>query len=357
MSWYYAENNERRGPIEDDAFQALVAAGTIQPDTLVWREGLASWVPYREAASGAAGPSEPRPAVAGARACSHCGKLFPADEMIELAGRSICAGCKPLVVQHMIEGTGSGAGGEPFDPVQFLADLRARGGYRIEVGSVLSRAWATVTGNFWPCVGITLLAYFIMAVSQQIPCIGLLSPFLVTGPILGGLYLYFLKQVRRQPADVGDAFSGFNKPHFGRLALTGTVATLIVLALMLVLIGPGVALNWSALQSKSNEPPIGLIVWCLVAFVPIMYLAFCWLLSYALVIDKGLEFWPAMELSRQVVNMNLGGWFVMLLVNGLLIILAIIALCVGVLVVMPVSVCSLMVIYEDIFSSRSGPTA
>ena len=29
MSWYYAENNERRGPLDEADFQALVTAGTI----------------------------------------------------------------------------------------------------------------------------------------------------------------------------------------------------------------------------------------------------------------------------------------------------------------------------------------
>jgi hypothetical protein len=365
MSWYYADNNERRGPIEDAAFQSLVAAGTIKPETLVWREGMPEWTAYGKVAAaapaavaaaafpaGAAGA----PVDSSARACSQCGKLFPADEMIFLAGRSICASCKPLVVQHMIEGTDTG-GGAPFDSAQFLADLRARGGYEIPIGNVLSRAWATVTGNFWPCVGVTLLAYFVMVVSQQIPCVGILAPFLVTGPIFGGLYLYFLKQLRGQEASVGDAFSGFNKPHFGRLALTGTVQTLIVGVVMAVLIGPAVALNWSALQSRSDAPPYGFIAWCLVAAVPIFYLTISWMFSYALVIDKRMEFWPAMELSRKVVNMNLWGWVLMLLVYMLLSIAGMIALCVGVFVVLPVTLCGLMVIYEDIFSQRSTPTA
>ena len=354
MSWYYAENNERRGPIEDDAFQALVAAGTVRPETLVWRDGLTEWVPYSQAAGAAAAV----PTDSSARACSHCGRLFPADEMIVLSGRSICAGCKPLVVQQMIEGTGSGGGGGgsgPIDPEQFLADLRARGGYQISVGSVLSRAWATVGANFWPCVGVTLLVYLAMMVSQQIPCIGFFASFVVTGPLFGGLYLYFLKQLRGQPAVVGDAFSGFNKPHFGRLALTSTVVTLITIAVMAVLIGPGVALNWSAIQAKSSTPPVGFIVWCLVAVLPLMYLSVAWMFSYALVIDRGLEFWPAMQLSRKVVNMNLGGWFLFILVLGLISMAGVLALCVGIFVVLPVSMCSLMVIYEDIFSPRSTP--
>ena len=110
MSWYYSENNERRGPLEDAAFHALVSAGTIRPDTLVWREGMAEWSPYASVASGGAEPVKMAPAVsagtvgAGARACSQCGRLFPADEMISYEGSSICAECKPLFFQKVKEG-------------------------------------------------------------------------------------------------------------------------------------------------------------------------------------------------------------------------------------------------------------
>ena len=48
MSWYHAENNERRGPIDETSFNSLVSAGTIGPATLVWREGMPAWVPYAE---------------------------------------------------------------------------------------------------------------------------------------------------------------------------------------------------------------------------------------------------------------------------------------------------------------------
>lgn len=105
MSWYYAESNERRGPVDDAAFQSLVAAGTITPETLVWSEGMAEWTPY-----GALGANTPRPAVPAAAAgspaqvCRECGGLFPADEMISYEGRFVCAGCKPLFFQKIREG-------------------------------------------------------------------------------------------------------------------------------------------------------------------------------------------------------------------------------------------------------------
>ena len=120
MSWYYAENNERRGPIEDAAFQSLVASGTIKPDTLVWREGLSDWVPYNQTGSTGpalsmanAGPAAltttATPGVGmgvgtGAAACSQCGRLFSADDMVTYEGRYVCAECKPLFFQKIKEG-------------------------------------------------------------------------------------------------------------------------------------------------------------------------------------------------------------------------------------------------------------
>jgi uncharacterized RDD family membrane protein YckC len=112
MSWYYAENNERRGPVEDAAFQSLVTAGTIKSDTLVWREGMAEWQPYSQMATAASAVSAPvaSPLAAGgvvnssAAACSQCGRLFPADDMVSYEGSYICAECKPLFFQKIKEG-------------------------------------------------------------------------------------------------------------------------------------------------------------------------------------------------------------------------------------------------------------
>lgn len=112
MSWYYAENNERRGPIDDAAFQSLVATGTIKPDTLVWREGLSEWVPYSQAGSASPAPSaHAAMAVAGAAAisgetgvCSESGKVYPRSELIEIDGRLVSAEYKHVALQRLREG-------------------------------------------------------------------------------------------------------------------------------------------------------------------------------------------------------------------------------------------------------------
>lgn len=108
MSWHYAEANERKGPVDDAAFAALVQAGVIKPETLVWTEGMSNWLPYREASEFTAAASrlaEPVTARSGGtQLCSQCGKLFPPDEMITYEGKQICAECKPLFFQRVREG-------------------------------------------------------------------------------------------------------------------------------------------------------------------------------------------------------------------------------------------------------------
>ena len=43
--WYYGENGQRLGPIPEADLGSLIAAGRIGPATLIWREGMAEWLP------------------------------------------------------------------------------------------------------------------------------------------------------------------------------------------------------------------------------------------------------------------------------------------------------------------------
>jgi uncharacterized RDD family membrane protein YckC len=104
--WYYTENGEQRGPVTDPDLAALVQAGKIDDETLVWREGMTEWQPYRTvkpspAGSGPGGTSAP---TAGEVACAECGRRFPAGEVIQYSGVNVCAGCKPVFFQKLREG-------------------------------------------------------------------------------------------------------------------------------------------------------------------------------------------------------------------------------------------------------------
>ena len=43
--WYYGSQAGQTGPVEDHEIRALIAAGSIVPETLVWRDGMKDWMP------------------------------------------------------------------------------------------------------------------------------------------------------------------------------------------------------------------------------------------------------------------------------------------------------------------------
>ena len=194
--------------------------------------------------------------------------------------------------------------------------------------------------NFWPFVGVTalLIALFGFAsfdrrdllrhgpAGENSLEITSALTMLVWGPLMGGLYLYFLKKIRREAATVETAFCGFSN-RFLHLFLAGFVTSL---------------LTW-----------LGFI--CLI--LPGIYLLVAWMFTLPLVIDKQLDFWSAMELSRKVVTKH---WFKFLGLGIVLILLefaGVLALCVGVFVMAPLILASLMYAYEDIFGGTTPATA
>jgi uncharacterized RDD family membrane protein YckC len=52
MNWYYVDAGQQAGPISDDELASLAGSGKILPDTLVWREGMATWLPYSQTKPG-----------------------------------------------------------------------------------------------------------------------------------------------------------------------------------------------------------------------------------------------------------------------------------------------------------------
>lgn len=88
MNWYYVKDNAQAGPVEQAALEALFRDGKINSNTLVWRAGLDTWLPYSQAL-----PGNP-PAFAGAQAtCAGCGKTFEKSEMSRRGDAWVCAAC------------------------------------------------------------------------------------------------------------------------------------------------------------------------------------------------------------------------------------------------------------------------
>jgi hypothetical protein len=232
----------------------------------------------------------------------------------------------------------------PDAPPVFSPASLAGGDYELDIGGCLSRGWELVKGNFWPTVGVSTLIFFILFGFNQI--VGLFTGPIIQGMIrqqavspggivivvlvsilsapvylvlMAGLMKYFLNLIRGEPATIGDAFSGFG-PAIGQLFLLGLVTNLLVM--------------------------IGYVL----CIIPGIFLQVAWLFAVVLVIDRRMNFWDAMELSRKMVCKH---WFIVfafLIVYGLVVLAGVIACCIGILVTMPIGLGAWMYAYETIFS-------
>ena len=65
--WYYAVNDQQRGPVTQDRLAGMIAAGQIAPTDLVWTDGIGTWAPAAQVPglvpAGVAGPSRGRAAA------------------------------------------------------------------------------------------------------------------------------------------------------------------------------------------------------------------------------------------------------------------------------------------------------
>jgi hypothetical protein len=140
---------------------------------------------------------------------------------------------------------------------------------RLQIGYCLERSWALWKSNF-ALISLGCLVYGLIGLCQLIPGVNFVY-WIFSGVFEGGLYLIFIRRIRGQPAAVSDVFAGF-KIAFVQLLLTGVVSGLLG----------------------------ALGICCCV--LPGIYLIIAWTFGVPLVIDKKLEFWSALELSRKVVT-------------------------------------------------------
>jgi serine/threonine protein kinase len=208
--------------------------------------------------------------------------------------------------------------------------------YVLAISNCLRRGWALLRGDFWPIVGISALFTVLLAAahssgaafssgSGNTVLAGSALGVLISGPLLGGLCLFFLKKIRGETATVETAFSGFSN-RFLQLFLASFVPTVLTMLGFICLILPGI------------------------------YLAVAWMFTLPLVIDKGMDFWPAMELSRKTVSKHWWKFFGYALILLLLNVVGLVCCLVGFFIAAPFTKASLMYAYQDIFGSV-GQTA
>ena len=171
-------------------------------------------------------------------------------------------------------------------------------------GRWIGQGWDLVKADMGNYVLITLL-FFVLS---GVPLIG--------GALIAGFHIFTMKKLMGRGADVGDFFKGFN--FFVHTLVASILIGIFVFLGTLCLIIPG------------------LIVAAMYKF------------TYLFIVDKGMEFWPAMKASHAVVRNDYFGFTMFLILAFLVNVLGFLCLFVGLLVTVPVTFAAITVAYREI---------
>ena len=170
-------------------------------------------------------------------------------------------------------------------------------------------------------IGFTLLMFVISAISSKFAFAGSFIISALAAPLYAGFGIVAFKLLSGKPFQFGDFFNGFN--YLLPLFLAGLACGFLVSIGMVLLLIPGI------------------------------YLAVGYMFTTFLIIDYRMEFWQAMEISRQIITKNWFAFFGFACVLFALNFLGALAFAVGLLVSIPVSACAAAIAYKEIMGMYS----
>lgn len=196
--------------------------------------------------------------------------------------------------------------GEAQGPVLSSAPAwTAPAGVKAQTGKWISAGWKMVTadlGNF------ALLGLIFVLVNS-------IASIVTQGPLQTGMHLFCMKKMYNRRAEMGDMFKGFD--YF----LQAFVAALL----------------------------IGVFVFAgaLLCVIPGLIVAAAFKFTYLFILDKRMEFWPAMMASHEVVKGDYLGFTLFLIAMALINVLGFLCCIVGLLVTIPLSIAAITIAYQE----------
>ena len=194
--------------------------------------------------------------------------------------------------------------------------------YKIKPGFYLKSGWELFKQNAPGFIGFGVVALIVLFALNAKAGLGQVLAYVIGPPLWAGFLIVAMKLLQNQSTEVNDFTAGFK----------------FILPLLLYSVVSSVFIS------------IGLVL----LIVPGLYLVVGYLFTTWLIIDRRLDFWPALELSRKTVHKHwfevFGFFLVLCLINlgGLLL------LGLGLLVTVPWTLCTLTVAYKDIFGIQSS---
>jgi len=220
--------------------------------------------------------------------CHKCGTQVGADaQFCPHCGTSLALGASGL----------AGAPSAPWTPPATV---------EVRAAQWVSEGWALVTADLGNYV---LLAVVFAVLNSALPVI-------LQGPLIAGFHIFTMKKLLGRRAEFADLFLGFN--YFVPTLVASIVIGLFVCCGLVLCIIPG------------------LVVMAMYSF------------TYLFIVDKRMDFWPAMQASHAVVKQDYVGFTLFVLLLLLVGLLGLLCCIVGIFVAMPVIYAAITVAYKEI---------
>ncbi len=233
----------------------------------------------------------------------------------------------------------------------------------LEVGEVMRRSWTIFKANAGMCI-VGAIVVLVVQYAVQIASNLVVLPLGIAMPdqqlllavaqiasvfavqvfscwIALGQMRFFMRIARGGEPEIGDLFTG----SMGFLAnLTAMIIYMVaVTALMLVCIGPGIAIGFA-----TGDQTVGMVVGImggLIAFVVLLYLVLTYGQFMYAIADRNVSAMESFRISSAIMSGNRMSLFVLGILISLVALLGLLACCVGMLVAIPYGWLCLTVAY------------
>ena len=191
------------------------------------------------------------------------------------------------------------------------------GDYQINISMWLHSGWDIFKKDIGTFIGFAVIAGICYVVINYIPFAGLLIMY----PFIAGFIIVSLMLFKNQTTEFKNYLWGFR--HFIPLFLFTIVSTVFILIGLILLIAPGI------------------------------YLSIAYLFAPFLIVEKNIDFWPAMEISRKKVNKQFFGIFGFSIVIVLINAVGCLPFFLGLFITVPLTTCMTTAAYKDIFKENN----
>lgn len=169
-------------------------------------------------------------------------------------------------------------------------------------------------GEGWHLVKADIGTFFLVALVFSI--LNGFVPLILQGPLMVGFHLFCAKKILGRRAEFADLFTGFN------FFIPALVASLII--------------------------AVFTFAGTLLCIIPGLVVAAMYKFTYLFIMDKRMDFWPAMQASHAIVRQDYFGFTMFLLALALINILGALCCIIGIFVSIPVTIAAITYAYQQI---------